>query len=268
MLGSQPNIGVMVSHGIFAVIFVVVFGAATIYAFSRKMTEVGVSGVFESWRERPGKAIIVGVEFVALMLVAWRFAVSTRWAAVAWYVAGIIVAGIMVNTISRKPGRVPPSEPSRQPGEPSEPPGEIKYRRPWPPPQAEPPAQAEASIPTGSQSPGDVGHETPAPPSPPDGQPSGKLNYQAVMEWRTPVPEAYGKRVLSREHAVRYLDRTPQPLALCGYWYDPLDLPADNVAALWGLGVEKPMRCPACAKALRDAGYSLWNIDPWALGRL
>lgn len=250
----------MISHGIFAAIFVVVFGAVSIYAFSRKMTDVGLSGVFQAWREQPRKAILVGVEFVALMLVAWAFSVSTRWAAVAWYIAGIVVAGIMLHTIGGKPGQV-------QQGESSQPPVEPKTRRPWPP-QADPATHAETSLLAGAESPSSVGPETPASPSPADGQPPGKMNYQAVMEWRTPVPEDYEKRVLIREHAVGYLGRAPQPLALCGYQYDPLDLPADNVQALWGLGVEKPMRCPACTKALRDAGYSLWNIDPWALGRL
>ena len=80
-------------------------------------------------------------------------------------------------------------------------------------------------------------------------------------------PEDYEKRMLIREHAVAYRNGAPQPLALCGYQYDPLDLPAAKVFAPWGLGVERAMRCPACTKALRDAGYTLWNLDPWALGR-
>jgi hypothetical protein len=258
----------MTSHGIFAVIFIIVFAAATIYAFAQKMTDVGVSGVFESWREQPRKALLAGIEFVALMLVAWRFAVSTRWVAVAWYIAGIIVASIMLNSIGGKPRRAPANEPPQPP----QPPAEIKYRRPWPPPQAEPAARAGTSLHSGDKSPGDVGLEASASPGSPDGQLPGKLNYQAVMEWRSPVPEDYGKRVLIRQHAVSYLDRAPQPLALCGYRYDPLDLPADNVAALWGLGVEnlcgaRRVRRPCTTQAIhsgtstpgRWAAYKTWK---------
>jgi len=35
---------------------------------------------------------------------------------------------------------------------------------------------------------------------------------------------------------------------------------------IWGIGVPKSMRCPKCTRILREAGYSLWNIDANALG--
>jgi len=257
----------MTSHTVFAAIFIVVFGASTVYAFVHKMAEVGLTGVLESWRAQPRKAVLVGFEFAALMLVAWAFAVSTRWVAVAWYVVGVLVASVMLNSIGRKSGQTLSNDPTQ-------PQAEIKYRRPWPPQQAESPNTSRNVTNTDPESPGsDAQTITPATPGSPGSpevagkQSQGETSYQAVMEWRTPVPEDYEKRVLIREHAVAYQSGTPQLLALCGYQYDPLDLPAAKVFAPWGLGVEKAMRCPACTKALRDAGYSLWNLDPWALGR-
>jgi hypothetical protein len=254
----------MTSHSIFAVIFVVVFGAVSIYAFAHKMTEVGLTATFESWRARPRKAVLVGLEFVALMLVAWAFAVSTRWAAVAWYVVGLLVASVMLHSIGRKSEQTPQSAPAQAAAE-------TRIRRPWPPAQTEPPVHLEASQPPDAESPDSAASATP--PAALDSpvvavkESREETTYQAVMEWRQPVPEDYEKRVLIREHAVAYRERVPQPLALCGYKYDPLDLPSDKVFAPWGLGVEKPMRCPVCTKTLRDAGYQLWNVDPWALGR-
>ena len=92
------------------------------------------------------------------------------------------------------------------------------------------------------------------------------MDYRAVLQWRTPVPEDIALRKLIYQHAVAYQDNAPASLALCGYRYDPLDLPPDKTAELWGIGVPKSMRCPKCTQALRDAGYSLWNVDAEALG--
>jgi hypothetical protein len=92
------------------------------------------------------------------------------------------------------------------------------------------------------------------------------MDYRAVLQWRTPVPEDIAQRKLVRQHAIAYKDGVPEPLALCGYRYDPLDLAPKGTAELWGIGVAKPMRCGECCQALRDAGYPLWDIDASVLG--
>jgi hypothetical protein len=80
------------------------------------------------------------------------------------------------------------------------------------------------------------------------------------------VPEDVALRKLAYQHAIAYRDNVPEPLALCGYQYDPLDLPPEKAVQIWGIGVPKSMRCPKCTRVLREAGYSLWKIDANALG--
>jgi hypothetical protein len=233
---------------ILIVLFLVAFGASSIYAFLKKMADVGLLAVFLSWRERPRRAIIVGVEFALVLGASAGYTYTARWAAVAWFIAGLFFAGMMILTIKL-------GSKSAQQGKPSSP-AEIKTRRPWLPPQPE--SASEATGTTAVVEPHDASLSA---------KRSAKTDYRAVLQWRTPVPEDVALRKLAYQHAVVYRDNAPEPLALCGYQYDPLDLPPEKAVQIWGIGVPKSMRCPKCAQALRDAGYSLWNIDANALGR-
>ena len=234
-------------HGILLVLFLVAFGASSIYAFIKKMTDAGLLAVLVSWRERPRRAIIVGVEFALVLGASAGYTYSATWAAVAWYIAGLFFAGVMILTI--KLG----SKSAQQDKAPS--PTQIETRRPWLPPEPE----------TASEGTGTAAVAEPADASMSAGR-SANTDYRAVLQWRTPVPEDVALRKLAYQHAVVYRGNAPEQLALCGYQYDPLDLPPERAAQIWGLGVPKSMRCPKCTRALRDAGYSLWNIDANALG--
>jgi hypothetical protein len=74
-------------------------------------------------------------------------------------------------------------------------PTEIKIRRPWPPPQPE--SASEATGTTAVAEPPDASLSA---------RGSAKTDYQAVIQWRTPVPEDVALRKLAYQHAVAYRD--------------------------------------------------------------
>jgi hypothetical protein len=238
----------MMVHDALIILFLVAFGASSIYAFLKKMADVGLLAVFQSWRERPLRAITVGVEFALVIGAAAGYTYTARWAAVVWYIAGLFFAGMMLLTIKLGSKSDHRSITALS--------AEVKNRRPWPPPQPDPASDTTSTT--------AVAENLDASPST---RRSAKTDYRAVLQWRTPVPEDIALRKLAYQHGIAYRDNMPEPLALCGHQYDPLDLPPDRAVQLWGIGVPKSMRCPKCTQALRDAGYSLWNIDANALGR-
>jgi hypothetical protein len=116
---------------ILIVLFVVVFGASTVYAFLKKMADIGLSAVLRSWRERPRLAAVVGAELALLLGVSAGYTSTAGWAAVSWYIAGLLCAGLIILTIKVGSKSAQISKPSA--------PAQIKYRRPWPPPDPGPP---------------------------------------------------------------------------------------------------------------------------------
>jgi hypothetical protein len=213
-------------------VFVILYGASTIYAFRKKMREAGITGALEAWQERPRLAIIVGVEFALVLGAAAGVTFSARWAVVWWTVAGLFFAYVTLHTIALADKRAKAAEQAQAPAE-------KTFRRPWPPGPAQ---SAPEPISKGS-----LKH----------------ANCVGVDEWRKPVPDDYSQRQRVGHHAVISQNGVPQLQALCGYRYDPLDFPPDGKTQWWGLGVPKYQRCRECQRALRAGGFPTWNIDPY-----
>lgn len=242
-------------QSVFAIVFVVVFAGTSLFAFVNQMTQSGVLGALSSWRANPRRAAIVFVELGLVVFAAAMYVGASRWTAVMWWIVGLVAAGLMLYTI-----RI--SSQSRNTSDLTDPPKapEVKYRTPRPAPGS---GESHLSDESGG---GDVGSANNAPDGGTD-EASRMITYQGVCQWQSPVPEDYRQRVLAWQHALVYRGRVPQPAALCGYRYDLEDLPREGTAAIWGLGIPKSKRCPKCTQGLREAGYELWNIDQWALGR-
>jgi hypothetical protein len=213
-------------------VFVILYGASTIYAFRRKMRETGITGALEAWQQDPRLAITVGIEFALVLVAAAGVTFSARWAVVWWTVAGWLFAYVTLHTIARANKKAKAAEQAQAPAK-------NTFRRPWRPGPAK---AGPASVPKGSLK---------------------RAACGAVDEWRQPVSDDYSQRKRVRQHAVIYQETVPQPQALCGYQYDPLDRPPDGKAQLWGLGVPKYERCKECERALRDGGFPAWDIEPF-----
>jgi hypothetical protein len=215
-------------RGSIVAVFVILYGASTIYAFRQKMRETGITGALEAWQERPRLALTVAIEFALVLVAAAGATYSARWTVVWWSVAGLFFAYLTLRTIALANKQAKAAEEAKAPTE-------KTFRRPWQPAPA---------------------HAGPQPTS------KGSLKGAAcrgVDEWRTPVPDDYSQRQRVRQHAVIYQNGVPQPQALCGYQYDPMDCPPGS-SQLWGLGVPKYQRCKECEQALRDGGYDGWDI--------
>lgn len=109
------------------VIFAVM--AAVVVAFAQfliKLDDTGVLGIFRSRARRP-QLILVGTELALVLLAATMMTITSRWAAVAWKVTGIVFAFVMVMTVQtirrnlarRSRPRTPPApEPTTEPEQP------------------------------------------------------------------------------------------------------------------------------------------------------
>lgn len=244
-----------------AIILFVLFAVTTINAFLKQAREVRLPDIFRSWREKPRWAIIVAMELLVVLFAGVAATIWTKWVGAAWTVIGIIVAVIMVSTIYGK------AQPRKLENRPPEPP-ETKDGRPRQ--DTSSPLPAEGSAETGAESPArlDKGmpRSSPEPSVPLANKPPGERSYGGVAEWRTQVHEDFQEWVVVYEHAVNWEEAdTSPPLALCGYQYDPLDVPVGRRKTIWGLGVPRSKRCPKCTKELRDIGYRFWDIDPGSL---
>lgn len=64
--------------------------------FLFKLHDAGVLDAFQRWRERPRAVVIAVIEMALLLTAAGLFITTSGWAAVAWYVAGLIVAALLL----------------------------------------------------------------------------------------------------------------------------------------------------------------------------
>src|SRR5487761_297697 len=64
--------------------------------FLFKLHDAGVLAALERWRERPRAMVIVVTGLALLLTAAGLFTTTSGWAAVAWYVAGLIVAALVL----------------------------------------------------------------------------------------------------------------------------------------------------------------------------
>ena len=202
------------------------------------MRETGIASALEAWQKRPRLAITVGIEFALVMVAAAGATFSARWAVVGWTAAGLFFAYLTLHTIGVASKQAKADEKAKAPTK-------KTFRRPW---QPGPAGSAQAAS---------------APASRGRRRPLKDMAYQAVDEWRTPVPDDYSQRERVRQHAVTFQNGRPRPQALCGYQYDPLDCPPDGPRQIWGLGVPKYLRCKECEKALRDGRFPAWDIEPF-----
>lgn len=104
--------------------------------FRFKLHDAGVLDALERWRERPGAVVITVVEIALLLTAAGLFSTTSGWAAVGWYVAGLVVAALLLWTthlIMRAPVAKMP-EPKAAPAEPDakgRAPMEREGKGPW-----------------------------------------------------------------------------------------------------------------------------------------
>lgn len=234
----------MRDRGLLLVIFAVVFGVPIVGGFVRVLSKAGATAVLESWRTQPRRVVIVSVEILLILGAGLGFSTLTGWSGACCGIAGYVFGGLLVWTVwprSRAPRK---GRPAPQPDAPQKP---VQYRPPRPPQQPQP--------------------ESPEKPGPGKAAPSLRdaVVIGGVSQWREPVPEDPALRRLLYQHAVVYQEGKPEPAAICRYQYDPRDL-ADDGMRIWGLAVDKWDRCRKCTQLLRDAGQSIWNIEPGALG--
>jgi hypothetical protein len=227
------------------VLIVVLYAVSTIVAMVMRSRDIGLSEGLSGWRTAPRRTTLIGAEVVAVIAAAAAATYSTRWTAVTCTLVGIAAAYALVRTLPKKssePGaRTSPRPAARAP--------ERQNHAAPAPGLREAGAKADLGLPGPG---GQLGARP------------GKVSFQGVYEYGSDVQQGRG---ITAQHAVTYTDRLPAPAALCGYQYDPADLPAAKTAILWGIGIPKAARCPTCAQALRAQHYALWDIDPWALGR-
>ena len=229
------------SSKVFGIVVLVLYAVATMVALAIKVRDVGLMEGLSVWRKTPRHAILIVLEVAGVATAAVRATYTTRWTAVVWTVVGIALAYALVRTLRKKSGG--PTAQTLQT-----------------PPQEGPTAAL-------SESQAGAGDNAGPPPSPRVEVPrSGKPDFRGVYEYG---PRAQGNegRAIIRQHALTYIDGVPESATLCGFHYAADDLPVGHTAILWGIGIPKPMRCPTCTQALRAEHYTLWNIDPWALGR-
>ncbi|GEM_PF-1831039 len=201
-------------------LLVVVAIAAAAAGLFKQLRTAGVLQVLQSVRTRPRLRIIVAAELALVMLAAAMVVYTHRWAVVAWEIAGLCFAGLLLITVRSIHTSPAPL-------------------RPAPPRVTEPiPAGAESTRRTGAE---------PGPASVPAGPPLRAIDCVAVPELGGPIPEEPEERRLICMHAVGRDEKVPRPSAVCGYEYDHT---AIANAGPWGLMPAWSM-CPKCRMALR-----------------
>ena len=230
------------SFKLFGVVVLFLYAVATIVALVIKVRDVGLQEGLSVWRKAPRRTMLIVLEVAGVATAAAGATYSTRWTAVVWTVVGIALAYALVRTLHKKS-----DVPSAQTLQTSA--------------QQERPAAALPDSQKGAD-------DNPSPPPAPRAQVarSEKCDFRGVYEYG-PAAQGNDGRAIIRQHALTYIDGIPQSAAVCGYHYAAEALPVGHTAIVWGIGIPRPMRCPTCTQALRAEHYTLWNIDPWALGR-
>jgi hypothetical protein len=200
-------------------LLVVVAIVAAVAGLFKQLRTAGVLQVLQSVRTRPRLRIIVAAELALVMLAAAMVVYTHRWAVVAWEIAGLCFAGLLLITVR------------------------SIHTRPAPRPA---PLRVTEPIPAGAESTRRT-DDKPGPASVRAGPPPRAIDCVAVPELGGPIPEEPEKRRLICMHAVGRDEKVPRPSAVCGYEYDHT---AIATAGPWGLMPAWSM-CPKCIKALR-----------------